>query len=92
MQITGGVAGASHNHPDARWKAAKAFEVNLQPVNSGGFHSASAVGGPELLWYDFKSVGFRPAEVRPFVTNNDHFLVDLAISKTKENLYILQSC
>ena len=53
-------------HSEAKWKPAKAFEVNLQPVDSGGYHTGTTAGGPVLLWYDFKSDGFRPAEVRPF--------------------------
>ena len=91
MQITGGVAGATFVHSEAKWKPAKAFEVNLQPVDSGGYHSYPPVGGPVLVWYDFKSAGFRPAEVRSFVINTDHFLVDLVIL-TKANLSILLSC
>ena len=67
VEFTGGVAGARSSYGQAQ--PAKAFERDLPPDQNwhSGMRGGPVSNQPIIVWYDFKSAGIRPAEVRCFL-------------------------
>ena len=65
VKFAGGVADATH-FLWQEWRPERAFMSQL-PVDNGwhlGPNSGPAFNLPAMIWYDFKSEGIRPAEVK----------------------------
>jgi len=68
VKFEGGVAAAT-SYYDNRWVPANAFtEQNKIDGTNIGWHSGKNTGGvsanlPQYIWYDFKTISIRPAEI-----------------------------
>ena len=62
VKFVGGVAAATSIHNN-NWRPESAFKPYL-PENKGWHVNDKTRSLPVMIWYDFKSEGIRPAEVR----------------------------